>query len=153
MNRRILLVEDNDMLRMLLSCMLEHTGYRVTTAPDGETAIQLLMQHSFDMVVTDIHIGHVSGIEVLKMANAQPYLPATIAMTGDGSPETIVAVLRAGANDCLLKPFQDTELLERIYIALERRGMHIRVAEPVYAMLQPPKQPVGEAVVRMEVSL
>ncbi len=142
MNERILLVEDNDMLRMLLSCMLEHTGYRVTTAPDGEAAIQLLMRHSFDMVLTDIHMGYVSGIEVLKTANAQPYLPATIAMTGDGSPETIVAVLRSGANDCLLKPFEDTELLERISIALERRVLYVHGAEPAYAVLQTLRQPV-----------
>jgi DNA-binding response OmpR family regulator len=118
----ILVVEDNDTSRTMIVRLLEQNGYNVMMSPDGTTAIHLLKRMSFDLVVTDLQVGHVNGIEVLSAARSQVRAPAVIIVTGDYSLEMAIAALRSGAYDYVLKPFQPAEFLERVRLALQRRA-------------------------------
>lgn len=121
MKPAILIVEDDTTTRVMLSRWLEHSGYHVTEAPDGETAFDLLEKGAFDVIVTDIVLGTIDGIEVLYTARLQPYQPEVILLTGYGSLDTCIAAVRAGAYDYLQKPCDEEELLRRIEGALQRR--------------------------------
>lgn len=126
MNDHILIVEDDTSMRENIAVFLETAGYHVTQVADGETALLLLDQAAQDgiaygVVVTDIIMGRVDGIQVMKVAKTQPYRPEVILLTGHGSLETAMAALRTQAFDYLLKPCRITTLLERIAAASERR--------------------------------
>lgn len=133
MNRHILIVEDDTNMREALAGVLEDVGYLVTQAADGETAIAFLTQAVLDgvpyeVVITDIVMGAVDGIEVLKVATSQPYMPEVILLTGHGTMETAMTAVRAGAFDYLLKPCRIADLLDRVMAALEyRRNRLIQV--------------------------
>jgi DNA-binding response OmpR family regulator len=111
MKPRILLVEDHDSTRLLLAQLLTETGYHVTQAHDGETALNLLKQETFDIVLTDIVMGNVDGVEVLYTARQLVPRPVVILLTGHGTLETCIAALREGAFDYLLKPCSNERLL------------------------------------------
>jgi DNA-binding response OmpR family regulator len=125
----ILLVEDDMKVRMALSRRLQYAGYHVTEAADGETAIRLLHEHAFHVVLTDIMLGMVDGIEVLQAARHQPYRPAVILLTGHGALDTSIAALRKGAHDYLLKPCTDDEMLESVQQAMQRHLAEKRLLE------------------------
>lgn len=120
MKEHILLVEDDDDTRLIIACRLQYAGYRVTQAPDGETAVELLEKEYFHVVLTDIIMQSVSGIEVLHTAKIQPYHPAVILLTGHGALNTAIAAVREGAFDYLLKPCPSDELLACIQEAVQR---------------------------------
>lgn len=122
----ILLAEDDSGTRRSIASVLESAGYRVTAAHDGETAIALLTQtlsngQSYDLVITDLKMGLIDGIEVLHTAARQAYAPEVIILTGYGTLDTAIAALRFGAYDYLLKPCKPRELLDCVARALERR--------------------------------
>lgn len=117
----ILLVEDDPTALRLLAAVLEREGYQVALAPDGETALHILRTSPFDLVLTDIQMGEIDGIAVLKAAKSQPTHPEVIIMTGYGTLETAVAALRMGAYDYLSKPCDPAELLTCVRKALEER--------------------------------
>lgn len=128
MHEYILMVEDDDRTRMALVDMLARVGYHVVPACDGAQALDLLKEHSFDVVITDIRLGDVDGIEVLHAARSDASPPAVILLTGYGSLETAIAALRAGAFDYLLKPCAPTALLQCVSHAIERRNSDLRQA-------------------------
>lgn len=131
MKPHILLVEDDAMARLALSYRLQYAGYQVTEAADGETAIALLPQHTFELVISDIILGTVSGIDVLEAAKNQPYRPAVILLTGHATLETSIDAMRKGAHDYLLKPCTDDELLSSVSRALQRYHDERRLREVV----------------------
>jgi DNA-binding NtrC family response regulator len=104
MSANILLVEDDPAARLALSRMLESVGYQVATAPDGSTAITMLSETSFDVVVSDMRLPDIDGVEVLQVATSLPFPPSVVLLTGYGTLDTAIAALRAGASDYLLKP-------------------------------------------------
>ncbi|GAB4214249.1 MAG: response regulator transcription factor [Roseiflexaceae bacterium] len=136
MNTSILLVEDDATARMLLADGLTSAGYQVTQAPSGEAALALLEQQSFDVVVTDIKMRRVDGLQVLTAAKRQPYQPVVILLTGFGSLETSIAALRAGAHDYLLKPCSPPDLLSSVAAAVRRRATTRRHADAMRAIAQ-----------------
>jgi len=136
MSASILLVEDDPTARMLLADGLSEAGYTVTQAPSGEAALGLLEQQHFDVVVTDIKMRRVDGLQVLEAARRQPVQPAVILLTGFGSLETSIAALRGGAHDYLLKPCAPPDLLQSVAEALRRRSAHQRHAEAVRIIAQ-----------------
>jgi DNA-binding response OmpR family regulator len=117
MKTPILLVEDDAKLRRTLAAWISHAGYEVAQAPDGESAIRMLMIESFAVVVSDIVMGGIDGLSVLQAAGRLRQPPAVILLTGQGTLETAMAALRAGAFDYLLKPCNGDELLARIAAA------------------------------------
>lgn len=130
----ILVVEDDAVALSVLADVLAEAGYQVTQAPDGETALNYLRQSAaqpFDVVVTDIRMRQVDGIEVLHSARQQSPPPAVILLTGFGSLETAVSAIRHGAYDYLLKPCPPDELLTRVASAVERRQQELRQVHAV----------------------
>jgi DNA-binding response OmpR family regulator len=131
MKGHILLVEDEDGWRKTLAQALQEEGYQVTQASDGRQAIDLLNQAApdrvvYDLVLTDIVMGDVDGVEVTLAARKQPELPEVILLTGYGSMETAIAAVRAGAFDYLIKPCRTSKLLEQVASAIQQRQVRLR---------------------------
>jgi DNA-binding response OmpR family regulator len=124
MANHILLVEDDFYTREALALNLARAGYEITQADDGQQAIGLLTAEGpphihYDVVLSDIVMGEVDGIEVMHTARRQPCAPEVILLTGHGSLETAIAAVNAGAFSYLLKPVQIAEVLERVAAAMQ----------------------------------
>lgn len=135
MKTPILLVEDDAKLRRTLAAWIAHAGYDVTEAPDGETAVRLLMRQQFTVIVSDLVMGAIDGLGVLQAAARQPDGPAVILLTGQGTLESAMAALRTGAFDYLLKPCNGHELLARIAAAAEQTAAHRQVRAAIEQLL------------------
>lgn len=144
MKTQVLLVEDDVTARLLLADVLKSAGYEVTAASNGETAIQLLGQHLFDIVLADIQMGNVNGVQVLAVARSLDRPPGVILLTGYGSLETSIAALRLGADNYLLKPCEPVELLACIDDAARRRAEHLRQVDAINVIAQGIEQLRGQ---------
>lgn len=129
MRSHILIVEDDPVTRMALTYRLSYAGYHVTQATDGETAIELLEQQVFDVVLTDIVLGTIDGIEVLHTARLQTYRPEVILLTGHATLDTSIAAIRAGACDYLQKPCSDEALLTCLERAVQRHSSEKQICQ------------------------
>ncbi len=110
----ILVVEDDLELRDALCLTLECAGHKVLGAADGETALRLVARESFNLVVSDLKMQPMDGIELLKALRArEPHLPVLL-MTAFGDVDRAVTAMRNGACDFLLKPFEPRVLLEHV---------------------------------------
>ncbi len=116
---RILIVDDEDLIRWSLQQKLSNWGYRSLEAPDGETAIALVEKESPDVVLLDIHLPDRNGLEVLKAMRESNSRTVVIIMTAYGVLEDAVAALRLGAYDFVSKPLNFEELRATIANALE----------------------------------
>lgn len=111
---RVLVVEDDADLREALTDTLELAGAEVLQADGGEQALELLAQHYVDMVVSDVNMGGMDGLELLKQVRRQyPQLPALL-ITAYGSVAKSVEAMRAGAVDYLVKPFPPKILVDTV---------------------------------------
>ena len=120
---RILVVDDEEMIRPLLTQILVREGYDVTTATDGQEAIDLLLQERFDVVITDMVMPGVNGMEVVRIAKAiDPDYPV-IVMTGYPSTETMTRLVRLGASDYLAKPWAVDVITATVAKLVEMRRM------------------------------
>ena len=107
---RILIVDDEELIRESLSGWLEKDGYTVGTAPDGATAIQRLEREPWSILLVDMKMPGIDGLQVLDRARAlQPSMTAVI-MTAYATVETAVSAMKLGAYDYLVKPFDPEEL-------------------------------------------
>ena len=126
-DKAILLVDDEKVILKTLARDLQGEGFTVTTANSGEEAIVTLKKQHFDLIITDLIMGGLDGIQVLQEAKKiDPELPAII-LTGYGDMTSAIDALRLGADDYLLKPCDVDELLFRISRALERHEMKERI--------------------------
>jgi DNA-binding NtrC family response regulator len=106
----ILIVEDEAKMRRLLELDLGEDGYRVLSAADAEAGLQLLRQESVDLVVTDLKLPGMDGLQFLQaVKRIQAALPVVV-MTAFGTVETAVEAMKAGASDYVLKPFSLAEM-------------------------------------------
>ncbi len=120
---RILVVDDEESMRELLEIALGKDGYRITGAASGAQATELIDKGSFDLVISDIKMPDMSGVEVLRyVKQTDPGIPV-IMVTAYASAETAVEALRLGAYDYLTKPFKIDELKANIRNALEKRRL------------------------------
>jgi DNA-binding NtrC family response regulator len=115
---KILVVEDNDSLRAGIKLYLEDEGHEVAECHSGEEAFGLLETDRFDLIITDIKLGELSGIEVMERAKELSRDVEVIVITAFATPETAIKALRLGAFDYIQKPFEMYELLNRINNAL-----------------------------------
>ncbi|MCP4727330.1 MAG: PAS domain S-box protein, partial [bacterium] len=131
----ILIVEDDIQLLPVFKAVLKNDGYKVTLAETGEKAVKLLKVNEYDLILSDIVLGGVDGIEVLKAAKEQNPDTAVIMITGYSSTESAVDALREGADDYIQKPSSNDELLVRIERAMEktRLKMELKIAEDRYS--------------------
>jgi len=127
--RKILIVEDEEALERLLARLLGDAGFQVSTASDGESALKLAQREVFDLVLLDVQLPGISGLEVLARLHEQPSPPKVIVMTGDNAPETVLQAVRDQAYRYLSKPFEPQQLVELVRNALETPSapLHIEV--------------------------
>lgn len=111
----ILLVDDQKSLRRSLSLMLEGAGFATEEAENGEEALHYLATHQYDLVITDLRMDGMSGIDLLReIKQSNPKLPV-ILITAYGSIDSAVDAMRLGAFDYLTKPFREQDILEKIH--------------------------------------
>lgn len=132
----ILLVEDDAAARLVTAATLDGAGYAVTAAPDGETALALLAKQPYVLVITDIRMRKVDGIDVLRAAREQPYRPAVVLLTGYGSLDTSIAALRMGAYDYLLKPCDPDVLLDTAAAAIQHQAQERQREDMLNAIIE-----------------
>jgi two-component system, NtrC family, response regulator PilR len=120
---RILVVDDERSMRELLAIVLKREGYEVLLAPDGKTALAALERGAVDLLVSDIKMPDMTGLDLLRAAKgADPSMEA-IMMTAFASQETAIEALRLGARDYLIKPFDVDELKLKARERLESRRL------------------------------
>ncbi|MEW5984452.1 MAG: sigma-54 dependent transcriptional regulator [Acidobacteriota bacterium] len=118
---RILVVDDEASLRELLDIMLRREGYAVLLAEDGRTALSILEREPVDLLISDIKMPDISGVEVLREAKRLDPDIVGIMITAFASTDTAVEALRLGAYDYISKPFDIEELRAKVRNAMERR--------------------------------
>ncbi|MEN6437646.1 MAG: sigma-54 dependent transcriptional regulator [Syntrophobacter sp.] len=119
---RILIVDDERSMRELLEILLQRKGYEVQSAPNGREALALLQAHTFDLVITDIRMQPVNGLEVLKRCKAISPRTIVIMISAYASTEMAVEAMNEGAYDYFPKPFNNDEILSVVSQALTNRG-------------------------------
>lgn len=119
----ILIVEDESDVREALLAQLQIEGHQVVEARSGSDALELVAQQSFDVVLTDVQMPGLNGIELLKRIAPMPSAPATIVMTGYGSVSMGIEAMKAGAHDFLEKPFAGEILLATVSSALRMKRL------------------------------
>ena len=121
MPHRILVVDDEKIIRDSISFILKKEGYTIEEAANGKLALDKINQQPCDVIITDIEMPVMKGIELLE--NVMQVSPQTIVIiiTAYGSLETAIAALRSGASDYILKPLEFDELLIKLKRLLEIR--------------------------------
>jgi two-component system response regulator HydG len=120
---KILVVDDQRNMRATTAIVLRTAGHDVEEAEDGAAALQRIGQEAFDVVLTDLRMPDVDGMEVLREAQRIAPEAQVIVMTAYGTIESAVEAIRRGAYDFLAKPFKEDELLLRVSKALEKRRL------------------------------
>lgn len=131
MKARILVVDDDAVGRYTLRGLLEEEGLAVEEAPDGEVALQRLTQSEFDLVISDLRMPNVDGMELLRRTQALTPPPRIILLTAHGSERHAVEAMKLGALDYFRKPFEVDEVLTVVRrsiatLQLERENEQLR---------------------------
>ncbi|MBL8292473.1 MAG: sigma-54-dependent Fis family transcriptional regulator [Bryobacterales bacterium] len=130
MNANILVVDDEDSLRRVTQVRLQQAGYAVETAPSGERALDQLARRHFELVLTDLRMPGMSGIDLLKRVREDYPETVVIVVTAFGTVETAVEAMKSGAYDYLTKPIDGGALLLVVGRALE----HVRMREEIQTL-------------------
>ncbi|MGE7758500.1 response regulator transcription factor [Peribacillus sp. NPDC097895] len=117
----ILIVEDEEKILRLLELELEIEGYQIGKAMDGNEALEAYRSRKWDLILLDVMLPGISGIELLRKIRTKNNFTPVILLTAKGSVEDKVSGLDLGANDYITKPFQTEELLARIRAVLRMR--------------------------------
>ncbi len=118
---KLLIVEDEPHLLSIIRKGLSENNNEVSVALDGTTALEMIFNHNFDVVILDIMLPDINGIEICRRLRAAKNFVPILLLTALGTTENIVTGLNAGADDYLAKPFKFSELVARI-AALARRS-------------------------------
>ena len=119
-NYKILLVDDDSQLLKTTNDLLKDKGYQVTTTGCGENAVEALEKDDFDLIITDLIMGKVSGIGVLKKAKELNPGRAVIIITGSLDVRHAIKAIRLKVDDYLLKPDSVSELIKRLNHCLKK---------------------------------
>jgi DNA-binding response OmpR family regulator len=131
---QILVVDDEEPIRLTMSALLKRRGYEVTTAEHGEAALALIHQRPFDLLLLDLKMPGLSGIEVAKRARERQPEAAIIILTGHGSLDSAIDGLHVGVFDYMLKTSSPHDVLDRVTAALEQQ-QETRRKQQLMAML------------------
>jgi response regulator RpfG family c-di-GMP phosphodiesterase len=129
---RILVVDDERVIREILAEFLSLEGFSVNTVEDGEKALTELRLHPYDLLITDLKMPRLSGLQLLEKIEAERLGVLTVLMTGFGTVETAIEAMKKGAYDYLLKPFKVEEVIHVVERALYRQRLqaeNIRLRE------------------------
>jgi putative two-component system response regulator len=122
---RILIVDDERQIRGVIAAIVEMEGYLYSLAEDAEAALEKLSQQPIDLLISDINMNAMSGVELLRVALQRYPDLAVIMVTGVDDRETAIETLHMGAYGYVTKPFQANELIINIANALRRRQLEI----------------------------
>lgn len=149
MNEHVLVIDDDELVRTGLAENLQRAGFRVSTAAGGEEGLALAARERLDLVLCDLVLGDLDGIEVLRRIRAQSPDTSLIMITGHGSVRNALDALRSGASDYLQKPADPDEVVHRIRTVLDGvRLRHSLSAERLRAEAR--KREMNEQLVRAE---
>jgi len=122
---RILIAEDEANLRIVIQKELQRLGYRVQAEPDGEAALRRLEEGNVDVLLCDINMPRMDGMELLRRLHERPNPPEVIMLTGHATVETAIEAMKLGAYDYLSKPYRITELDALVKQAAEKRRLRV----------------------------
>jgi DNA-binding NtrC family response regulator len=122
---RLLVAEDEANLRLVIQKELQRLGYRVDVAPDGEAALRRLEEGNVDVLLCDINMPRLDGMELLRRVHERPNPPEVIMLTGHATVETAIEAMKLGAYDYLSKPYRITELDALVKQAAEKRRLRV----------------------------
>src|SRR5687767_192275 len=125
-NGQLMVVDDEESLRITTAAILEREGYLVDTASSGDEAIALLGQKDYDLILTDLHMEGGDGLSLLNQIRSHSPLTISVVLTGFASVESAIAALQEGAYDYLVKPCDIDSMKHTI-----RRGLEQRIIEPM----------------------
>jgi DNA-binding NtrC family response regulator len=118
---KVLVVDDEEVIRDVCVQILEAEGYMVTTASNGREALHQVSQNPFDVVVTDIMMPDMSGLELLEVLKSTSLNISTVVITGLGTFDMATQSDRLGAREFVVKPFTPDELSQAVGKALAKR--------------------------------
>ncbi|MFH1023528.1 MAG: response regulator [Planctomycetota bacterium] len=134
--QRVLVVDDEESIRELLTRFLEAGGYAVETAPDGVSALEAFERNPADVVVTDLTMPRMGGVDLVRRIKAKAPQTIAIVLTGYASLDSAVGVLHEGCDDYLLKPLSDIAIVTHtIEKCLDRRraialaASHLKISQ------------------------
>ncbi|BDG61381.1 response regulator [Caldinitratiruptor microaerophilus] len=119
--KRILVVDDSNMTRKMVISILSREGYQVDSAGNGLEALERLYQTAYDLVITDINMPQMDGLEFLRQVRQESQygrLPVLV-LSSNSSPEEVQRTMRAGASLYLIKPAPPEKLLESVRALLK----------------------------------
>jgi DNA-binding NtrC family response regulator len=122
---RILVAEDESNLRLVLQKELQRMGHDVRVAPDGEAALRLLEESNVDVLLADINMPRLDGMELLRRVHQRPNPPEVIMLTGHATVESAIEAMKLGAYDYLSKPYRIAELDALVKQAAEKRRLRV----------------------------
>ncbi len=122
---KILVAEDESNLRLVIQKELQRLGHDVRVAPDGEAALRLLEEAAVDVLLCDINMPRMDGMELLRRVRQRPNPPEVVMLTGVASVDTAIEAMKLGAYDYLSKPYRITELDALVKQAAEKRGLRV----------------------------
>lgn len=125
MKPRLLVVDDEESIREFLEIMLKKEGYEVTLAEDGAKAKDLLQKKTFDMIISDLQMPHMTGIELLKYVKENSPEIVFMLITAFGTTESAVEAMKMGAYDYITKPFKIDEVRINIQNALRAKNLEV----------------------------
>ena len=120
---KVLVVDDERGMREFLTIMLQKEGYDVTSAGSGKEALEYIAQRAYDIVITDVRMPNITGVDVLKTVKECSPETVVIIVTAYASTETAVEAMKQGAYDYITKPFKVEEIKLIIRNALEKRRL------------------------------
>ncbi len=140
MKIRVLIVDDEEMFADSLSERLTIRGFDVTTSPGGEDALEKVKALNYDVVVLDVAMPGMGGIDTLREIKKIKPLTEVIMLTGRATVESAIEGMKLGAQDFLMKPLETEELVAKINKAYEKKSEHeerIRAAKVSDILLSP----------------
>jgi DNA-binding response OmpR family regulator len=125
MKDNIMVVDDEPIARQSLSDILRLEGYNVTAVPNGELAVEHVRKYSVDLILLDLKMPGMNGLDVVQVVNQISPDTEIILLTAYGSMESAVEALRQRVHDYLLKPASPLQILESVKKGLERRAVRL----------------------------
>lgn len=128
MKSNILVVDDEPVARQSLTDILKLEGYNVTSAPNGQAAVEFVRTHPIDLMVVDLRMPGMDGLEVVQIVNQVSPETEVILLTAFGSTDTAIQALRLRIHDYLLKPASPNQVLSSVRKGLARHQARMRAA-------------------------
>lgn len=122
MKTMVLIAEDDDSIREMMDVVLTQAGFEVCATSNGETALDLIRRNRFALVLLDIHMPRMSGLQVLEAMGKMGRVPPVLMVSANRAAETVGEAVGLGCAGYLAKPFTPAALVERVHRAISPRS-------------------------------